>query len=304
MRLVLFIALTSLAVASADAPANAPNGWEEGMQPFGCTNDLYVGLFSPTCLKTIDGEGTLEPLRDPIDGIEYNAMGYNRQDNFIYAYSRTLIGGGNTIPAKELIRIDKDGDVERVRPGTPLPGDNEAHIGDVDADGNYWYSGGCWIRKVNIESGELQGEWNMDKCCGAADFAFAEDGMIYMIDSQGAGASNKFCQINPANPASPTYYMDTATTYPQYQGVGAFFFDGDNNAYLYKNDPGTVFKVDIANGDMLGSFDYVTLSHSDGCSCIDMEGPPVIGPPAAFQPGDERCTGYLGDESDPLPFPE
>ncbi|GAA3939303.1 hypothetical protein GCM10022383_16620 [Microbacterium soli] len=131
MRAVAVAGITAFAAALLVAPPAAA-------APFsGLEATVFLAQDSPTQLKSsVQGDGEL--VFSNVGGVAnrtYNAIGYNEQDNFLYAVSNAHI-----------IRIHSNGAIEEVR-SVPIG----AHIGGFrDGTNDFWFTNGNRLFHTNV----------------------------------------------------------------------------------------------------------------------------------------------------------
>ena len=109
--LLAVAAALSILPGAAGSPAQARNGG-----PINCDSALYIMQRNPAQLYTIDRSNSpfdLTPIGGP--SVQYNAIGFNTVDNYIYGIDNGGPGNGT------IYRIDSDGVPESVGIPTGFP---------------------------------------------------------------------------------------------------------------------------------------------------------------------------------------
>jgi uncharacterized repeat protein (TIGR01451 family) len=309
--LLVAAAILALGVSAATvAPAQAAAG--DSFDPAAPT--VFVAQDVPTRLfkAVASGSGaTTFVAEGPAANFQYNAIGYNTVDNFIYATSNTAGTGSNgaAIPAFSLIRIGQNGYVTRVGSQTYGTG---VVVGAVGGDGNYYGLGGSTMRVLNPATGAVVRTVTLSAAPSIVDFTFA-NGFLWSIN-----ASGQVVRINPTTGAVSTY----AALLPA-GNYGAGWTYGNGNLGFSNNTTGTIYQVKVTNpGGATPTFTLVSSSagpasgNNDGTSSpgLPTDLQIVKTGPATYAQGDTFTytltvtnngagvsTGYV--VSDPVPSP-
>jgi len=234
--------------------------------PFECNGDFYV------CMK-IDGNEQLNrvniisPTSATFSSIgipqpEYNAMGYNFVDNYIYA----------TNPAHEVLRISNNGSTENLGVPSNLPLLERVYGGDVDALGNMVLLGRDiphTLYFIDLASFPLsvQRTVELTEYVDITDIAVHPyTGFLYGFDKDN---DKRVVRINPTT--GELNYIG-ANQALNIDGTGAVWFDSNGNLYGYgrrdgDNSYNALFSFDIDTGDATFMVDGPDASSSDGCAC-------------------------------------
>ncbi|WP_260405841.1 DUF11 domain-containing protein [Microbacterium sp. G2-8] len=185
-------------------------------------------------------EGTLEP------GVEYNAIGFNPADNYLYG----IVQGGDEYPIGTLVRVGQDGtEPVRTAPYQHPNGSTRFFVGAFNpADGLYYVADSgvpdstapqTTVLAINVVTGAVVNTIDLGVGTGVQDFAFkdgyawgaASDGSLHRIDVI-TGALDIFPGVLPASGG----------------GYGAAWTFGNGNLGVSANDSGVVTQLVIEDG--------------------------------------------------------
>ena len=230
------------------------------MTPFVCDERAYLSTTNTTTRKTqlnhVTVSGTT-PTFNPIGAaanVDYNAIGYNAKDNFIYGFDRT-----NDI----LVKIDADGKVQPIYSDLNLS-NRGFGAAAFDTTGAFYLTAGSSdvIKITGISSGNPTSSTTTfgPHSNDVYDFAFSPlSNDVYYINS-----SNLY-KYNLNAPGTETLIANI----PEINGgVTAMWFDSfgtidvwDNNSNFYSLDTNGNNVRKLPNGPPTG--------YSDGCSCAN-----------------------------------
>jgi len=193
--------------------------------PFTCTGNIYqvqsgqFRIFDPITSTYTD----IGP-----DGRDYNAIGYNQNDNMIYG-----------IRGQMLIRIDATGQITEIF-DTGLG----SFTGDMDLQNQLWIRNANNFHKINvitqnIDTISLTGS---DFPGGSADIAFVATPLGDRIVQVGR---TRMAVFNPVTETSTTAIV---ADLPNEGSTGAIWADSTGRVFLFKNTTGNVYEL----------FDYLT----------------------------------------------
>lgn len=192
------IIAAGLVLAAPSVPANAA--------PFTCTSDFfYVAanqMYSGNPATT--GFGTAIGVPNPTG--DYNAIGYNPLDNYIYG-----MGTSGAI-ANQLVRIEDDGTVVAlgVPSGAPMAG--SAVAGGFDADGYFWIASGSQFRQIDVQTNTIIKAMTPSISGLQGNDIVVHDGnLIRLKPTTGFGG---LTQITTIDPVSGTATWTTGSTIP------------------------------------------------------------------------------------------
>ncbi len=202
---------------------------------------------------------------DSSDFVQFNALGYNIMDNYLYAYRAGT---------DQIVRIGADGSTAFYR-FSGLKGNYGA--GDISKDGTY-YLYGSYSSPRTIERIDLNTMTRLPSIPVSNINPFALDiavnpldDMIYTISKKGttvAGPTHYVQKIDPADGTVTDLY--TATFTDSTNVFGALFFDHEGNLYGSMNGTGEIWKFPT-NTTVDNSQFYVTpgpvTSSNDGARC-------------------------------------
>ncbi|GGF25075.1 DUF6923 family protein [Echinicola rosea] len=231
------------------------------LSPFVCDDNIYLitaaSPSDPSTLHLVDYNvtpHTMTVIGDNSHGVAYNAIGYNKVDNYIYALSRT----GNT-----LYKVGSDGSVVSLGVVTGLPSDSFV-AGDVLSDGNTYIVRGNGGTKpiysidiANRTATLLTSSFTDDFI---ADMAYNPvDDLLYTVTN----STNKLFSIDP--------YTGVITEIGL-TNVGAAFggmFATDSGKIFGVTNAGDIYQLDLTTGN--ASFiQNITgyINQLDGTACI------------------------------------
>ncbi|MFF7294237.1 DUF6923 family protein [Microbacterium sp. NPDC008134] len=204
---------------------------------------MFVAQGVPTILYKAESNGTGATTFTPVggaSGVQYNAIGYNTADNFIYGISNGVAPG---FPAQSLIRVDSEGLVTRV--GTATYGSSV--LGEFSPTDGYLYTyttvgGTVSLQAINVATGAIVRNTPLR---GAAtvgnDFAFL-GGYLWSANA------STISRIDPATGVVTNF----ANTFSSGEGAatataGAAWTFGNGNLGFSFNETGNVYQVAIPN---------------------------------------------------------
>ena len=238
-------------------------------QPFTCNGEMYITFYSDVGGNTDFFTISTAPLTTtPVGSIlqNYNCIGYNPVDNFIYGidpYSHTLF------------RIDNTGSPENL--GTlSLPNDIFV-AGDCAANGDYIITSAHesdYIVTVDLNtlSTSVVNKYYADGSLGLpafGDIAFDfQTNICYGFDNFSHSMATINYQIGAVAPFGPSY--------PDIPNIGALFFDADGNLFGYGANAATtqninLYGINTTTGTVTLLEQGPVFLGTDGCSCQVVE---------------------------------
>ncbi|TWU74453.1 hypothetical protein ED733_004661 [Metarhizium rileyi] len=239
---------TTTAIATHTLPGTSSNTTlpyaKSTHSPFDCSIDAYfvqgrhllsVNLQSghkKTLSKTVGGKSAM-----------VNAIGFNTLDNFIYG-----------LQGKTVVRVSHDGSLKPMLQGTTV-----ANAGDVDADGQFYYSAGgkAWtqvdLKPGSASYGQVVAKGVSDlsalpRGLGAADWAFtpAVPGYLYSV---GIDAQNVVYVVRWS--MSSHRWEVSHKGVPSFgikgSGFGAVVATSDGVLYASHNSSGAILRIPLDN---------------------------------------------------------
>ncbi len=234
--------------------------------------DGSTGLYRSE--TTGDGKYAFTPEGPVLASGRYNAISFNRADNFIYGVGDGPIGG---IPANALVRIGEGGKVTRV--GTLLfPGPQP--VGAFNTDNGLLYtstgsgSPGTVFSVVNVTTGNIVSQFTTNlPGMTIADMEYL-DGYFWAVDYGSGQTPGTLVRINPANGVA-TRFPGVIPNAPSGAWGAAWMF-GNGNLGFSNNGTGTIAQVKIMNpASATPTFSTVSL----------VPGPPSTGNDGTSIPG-------------------
>ncbi len=253
--------------------------------PFACTGEAYI--VQDPAGGSVEGQLTqIDQSVSPFDfvdvgspQIEYNNIGFNRADGFIYALA--LTSGGNA----GVIRVGNDGTVTNLGVPTPMggcvfptapPSIARYDAGDVSADGTRFYvnaggTGQLWILDITTVPPAVVACPTVTGAAGRVnDWAFNEaDGNLYGGDRDDDGQVARLDVAGYAGGATITRtdFDETGIGFTGTEAFGGAWFDAGGSLFLYRNG-GAIFEViDVTGGTP--SMEVVSSQSGSGSSRND-----------------------------------
>lgn len=258
---------------------------EDPMEPFTCDGTLYLSNRSQlgtgntdsgkTWLHSINRSNVPYDFDSIGEGYVssnggYNALGYNVQDNFMYALY------GNT-----LVQIDKNAVVKELGVVAGLPSE-QLYAGEFDRSGFYYASGmggdDNRLYKIDIENLTvvetitLKNESGQPSAVRFWDMAIDASGSYFytMLVGDGDGDSDynndKLAKINLST-GEITTIGESHSAMSSY--ISLVFGDQDGDIFMMSNEDG-FYKVDLSTGQLYPMSPTQDLTfYNDGTSCPD-----------------------------------
>jgi len=224
---------------------------------FGCEPGFYQVLSGH--LKQLDFVSSTYTDVGPNPGLgNYNAMGYNQVDDFLYA-TRNATNG--------VIRIYSDGSVEELGDTTPTLPASGWFGGDFDGNGNLYLNNtsGVWA-KVNV-SAMTSESLTLTGSASLADFGIIA-GVAYGI----ATGSNTLTRVNLS-----TLVVTTVSVPGLPSGTyGAVFVSDNSNLYVSDNADGQIYQIQGYTTSAPTATEYAVggpTSSNDGAACPSAQNP-------------------------------
>lgn len=259
------VGMTTWLVASAPAQAAPGDPFDPADPAVFVAQNVPTRLFK--ALTNENGAYAFQP-EGPVAAIQYNAIGYNPADDYIYGLSSTAGGG---IPAHSLIRIGQGGVITRVGTQTYAPGSVIAGFG---GDGYYHTLIGNELWRIDVTTGNVVSRIALSvpwaQTGAGADLTF-KDGFFWSL------GPNSITRINPGNGAAHTWPLPGAGNL----AAGASWTYGNGNLGFSQNANGNVVQVAVQNpGAATPVFDVVSIS--PGPSTNNNDGTASPGRPTDF----------------------
>jgi uncharacterized repeat protein (TIGR01451 family) len=268
---------------------------------FACDRTLYISRGTPSTTLSSVVTSPNFGITDigTVQNVEYNAVGYNVRDNFIY-------GMGPTTGI--LYRISNNGQATAIAATPPtgfpaIPANSFAFGGDIDRNGVYYVfvtnipAGQPNLFPINLSTntvinnpGGVRPLSLVNPTTGVsadfADIAFNPvDDQLYAFDN----TQRQMAVINPTTGAVTYFGPQPQTTITGI--VGASFFDAFGNFFAYSTT-GAIFQTtDLANSTNpnRGVFQAIgnpgTVSRFDGASCAFAPNLQKLVEPQSVSPG-------------------
>ncbi|WP_415843498.1 DUF6923 family protein [Zobellia nedashkovskayae] len=228
--------------------------------PFSCDESLYLSQHETATATTFyDIESstnpfTISPVGDNSHGIQYNAMGYNPIDDFIYGIEEN----SNT-----LIKIAADGVTIRLGAITGLPSGLYSS-GEIDDNGNYYVQldgPSSIVYQIDILT-QTATAINLDQTIVANDFAYSiTDNLIYSVQQTGANAG-ALITLDVATGSVRTIGSTNSLTL-----FGAMYASSTGEIYGNLNTGG-FYQFDVLTGERTLISSSSAATHNDGAHCV------------------------------------
>ncbi len=222
---------------------------------FGCNSKMYLSQGTNTSLYEVST--STNPFTYPIvgtaSGINYNAIGLNPLDGFIYG----ILAGSN-----ELIRVSADGNYNNLGAITGLPTGVTYNAGEIDNLGNYYVkvnTSNNQLYKINLSTASAS-VITLSSSINVPDIAFRViDGLLYGVNS----SNGQLVSINPSTGAVT--------------GIGITITGGVNFGAMFSSSTGEIFGVDnnggfyqfnLTNGQRVQISGAPSSSANDGAHCV------------------------------------
>lgn len=272
----------------------APDPYEEPQIPFKCEPVFYQAIapyIPPDLYKLKIDPATSSGEYTSIGNMgvyNFNAMGYNVQDNFIYGVS--VESAGNNIPY--IGRVGADGKVQRINVfgsgNKSRPFNISSVVGDFDRSGNLIIYSGGRVFKIDVASklySEIAVTGDGGLLAGVSDWVYI-NGSFYGIRASTSTEQPKLVRAiyEPAFNRVRVVGANFIGAQPASNGVyGAAWTTKENTLYVSFNNPGKIYRVDnyqitgVASADQPTAeivLDPVTSTYgNDGASCPNAEDP-------------------------------
>jgi uncharacterized repeat protein (TIGR01451 family) len=255
------------------------------------TPNVFIGQDSPSRLyRAVAGAGgavTFTP-EGAVQGITYNALGYNTNTDFLYGIANT--GDGGTFPDGSVIRIGQDGVVTRVGSsilpitalwGAIAPGSNTLHVSNASQTATAFYSVDTLTGAIT--PGTLESPVNVFDLTYAYGFywGLTTTGELVRMDLDNPAAV-KPVDVFPS-PMAPASY-------------GAAWTFGNGNIGVSNNGTGVVTQLAITNPGSANPT-ITVVANSPGPSSTNNDGAASPGAPTDLSIVKDAPTSYEAGES-------
>ena len=292
-----YFATSGISVERSDG-AMCTDVFISNSHPLNCEATATIFNDLPSDMNSLDlSSGVMNVVADNI-ATHINAAGYNKKDNYIWGYDNDLQDG-------TLIRIGQNSQGDYLIDSFKIPNlsgsiivgdindDGELHLRDDDKSTVYVIdldpNSASYLTKTRTYQLTMSNSpiENMPffpiaiSDLSIGDWAFNPiDDMLYTITkgSKANGDTNNIYKINP-NDGTVTLVGDSKIN--KHSHFGAIIFDKNGNMYVYHNDDGDIYKIDVASSAKASYFSTsgISVNNSDGAMCTDVEiDPPVTDP--------------------------
>ena len=221
---------------------------------FGCTSSMYLSQGTNTSLYNVSTATNpfTYPAIGSASGINYNAIGLNPLNGFIY---------GVLANTNQIVRINSDGTYNNLGAITGLPTSVIYNAGEIDHLGNYYVkvnTDNSQLYKINLStlSASLI---TLSSSINVPDIAYrTTDGLIYGVNS----TNGQLVSINPSN-GTVTGIGIT----PSAVNFGAMF--GSSTGEIFGvNNTGGFYQFNLTNGQRVLISGAPASSANDGAHCV------------------------------------
>ncbi|RLQ84266.1 DUF11 domain-containing protein [Mycetocola zhadangensis] len=225
-------------------------------------------------IQNNSGGSTFEPAFS-VDSLRVNAIAFNPDDRFVYAYVQRSTDVST--PAGSVVAIGQNGDYARIGTSTFLSAEGTTllNAGDIDNDGIYYLhrsdtaSRSVTIERVDIATGSSLGRTDLTASgtTGAPDFVW-ESG--YLI---GLGSDGRFVRFDPATSSIDYFPAPDSMPLGVYGGVWKY---GSGNIGLSFNGGG-IYRVKVDNIATTPTF--TLINRIDGPGSFNNDATSIPAPP-------------------------
>lgn len=249
-----------LVLAAPSPPASA--------DPFTCTSDFYYvagdQLYRGSPLTT--GFGTAIGAPNPTG--PYNALGYNPEDDYLYA-----IGTSGAVQG-QLLRVEDDGTVVPLGvPSGPVLG-GIAVAGAFDSNGTFWLASLNDMRALDIATNTYTSTWSPTfSGILAADLVVHDDKIIRLVRKSGIPGS---IQVITLDPATQTSNETTASTIVPAVGTPVAMWLSSDNRIFVAGTNGVIHEILNWQSNTPSSVVRATMAQTnagDGANCPTARSP-------------------------------
>ncbi|WP_274426913.1 DUF6923 family protein, partial [Chelativorans sp. YIM 93263] len=243
-------------VPDPDTTNNTAADTDTAQPNFGaCDATMYLGQHTPTRLFQFDTSSNpfdVTPMGDA-SSYTYNGMGYNPDDNYIYAMDRTTAG--------QVLRVGSDGSVTTMGvpteqgTGDPLP--VSPYTGEIAPDGTFYIVSGATLYAIDIPSMTWTSV-GLTRSVNGHDIAW-HDGRLWIA----ASSDNPLYTINPS---TGQVSASTGTTGIA-NSFGAMF--GSTNGVFGANNAGGFYRFNLTTGEATLISNLPGSNNNDGAKCVN-----------------------------------
>ncbi len=230
-----------------------------GAAPFTCEVGFYQ-MIGGQLTELNPDTGTYTSIGAP-GSASTNAVGYNVEDNFIYAIQNDAGFFGN------LLRIHNDGSIDNLGVPTGLPVDTVYIAGDFDESGNLYareFANSDEIRVIDVSAG-TSSLLTLSTPIFVSELVYI-DGFLY-----GMRGTDTLHQINvtTGNVVSRSV-SGLPGDMALLEAFGAGWTTVDNELFIARNATGVIYRIDdymTSNPTATPMLDGAITSSNDGASC-------------------------------------
>ncbi len=245
------------------------------LEPTGCIASAFMFQNLHTdvsALNLASGDMALVQL-ESISDDTINSEGFNKKDGFFWGYNQTKKDG-------TVVKIGMNPSGKWATKEFKIEGLDgfSSYVGDIDNNGHlYLKEGGSSKRVVIIDLDPNSNSYltklseiQLSKNLTTADWAFNPiDNMLYAVNN---GNSNKIKYLYKINPNNGHIIYKKDTNLTEKRTFGAGFFDANGFYYIYDNNTGEIFRIDVANSPIAVPFSTGgVVNKNDGAMCTDIE---------------------------------
>jgi len=245
------------------------------LEPINC--NATAAIFSGVELYSLDMIGGSMTREYDNFAPNINAAGYNKKDNYIWAYDNDKKDG-------TIFRIGKDENGNYNKETFTIPNfSGSMYVGDINDKGHLYLRDKdketVYVINLDPSSANYLTEISSFTLTSSdvtvtelsiADWAFNPvDHKLYTVNKGTRNnPTNNLYQINPNN-GKVKLIGDTGLNLTGH--FGAIVFDKNGNMFIYHNADGEIYKVDISSGSAsYFSSTGTSVENSDGAMCTDV----------------------------------
>jgi hypothetical protein len=249
---------------------------DEDIKPITCLQSAFMFQNSRTnvsLLNLTNGEMVLaQPESISQDTI--NSQGYNKKDGYFWGYNQSKKDG-------TIAKIGLNSNGKWITKEFKIDELNEfsSYVGDIDNDGHLYLKEGRNSKRIIVIDLDPNSntyltklpEIQLSQSLTTADWSFnPKDNMLYAVNNGRDNITKNLYKINPSN-GEIIETKDTNLT--GNRGFGAGFFDANGFYYVYDNNSGEIYRIDVANSPIavLFSDGGNVVTKNDGAMCTDAE---------------------------------
>ncbi len=257
----------------ANASISEEEEEEDTLTPSGCLSSALFFQGEQTQLFQLDlitGDMKLLQEENISDGV-INAVGYNPKDGFFWGYNNTKQDG--TVVQ---IGLDENGTWQgKEYKISGIEDDFASHVGDIDNEGKLYLYNAKRVLVVDLDPNsntylQKTRDFNLSQYVETADWSFnPKDNLFYAVNN---GDEETIKYLYKIDPNTGEILSKEDTNLSGEKAFGGSFFDKDGLFYVYDNERGDIFRIDVANSpEALFFSNSIATVRNDGALCTETE---------------------------------